>query len=196
MDDTVELITQGGVHIRLRTASPQNEPALAEFFTHVAPEDILFRFLTGLRQVRREQLVGMLASDDPHSRSFLAFDDEDGTLIATAMLACDKSFDTAEVAISVRADYKHKGVGWALLEYAIQAAGALGVATVLSIESRANRGAIDLEREMGFSVVEYPGDPTLVMVRRELIHRRGPQEDGGEAAGIPQTFNHPAQPAS
>lgn len=40
--------------------------------------------------------------------------------------------------------------------------------TLESIESHENHAAIELEREMGFSAEPYPGDATLVLVRRKL----------------------------
>ncbi|TJW71389.1 MAG: GNAT family N-acetyltransferase, partial [Mesorhizobium sp.] len=39
------------------------------------------------------------------------------------------------------------------------------------IENRENQAAIELEREMGFTVAAYPDDPTLVLVRRDLRSR-------------------------
>lgn len=37
-----------------------------------------------------------------------------------------------------------------------------------SIESRENRAAIEVERDMGFTVKMDPDDPTLVLVQRKL----------------------------
>ncbi|TIQ02044.1 MAG: GNAT family N-acetyltransferase, partial [Mesorhizobium sp.] len=47
----------------------------------------------------------------------------------------------------------------------------LGLHTIESIENRENQAAIELEREMGFTVAAYPDDPTLVLVRRDLRSR-------------------------
>lgn len=168
MDEDAELTSRGGVRLRVRAAARQDEDLLAEFFSHVSTDDLRFRFLTGLTEVRHAQLAAMLAVDHQQSETFLAFGSIDGTLVAVAMLAGDGKSATAEVAISVRADYKHKGVSWALLEHVAHFAEALGMKALISIESRANREAIELEREMGFSVTDYPGDPTLVLVRRVL----------------------------
>jgi len=43
-----------------------------------------------------------------------------------------------------------------------------GIETIESIESRENRAAIELEREMGFTVTTDRDDPTLVLVQRKL----------------------------
>ena len=166
--DMAELITRGGLRLHVRTAEPADEVLLAEFFRNVAPDDLRFRFLTGLNQVRREQLMAMLSVDHERTETLLAFDPGQDKLVAVAMLAGDEQLHTAEVAISVRADCKHKGVGWTLLDHVLRFAEQRGFSAVISIESRANREAIELEREMGFSVEEVPGDPTLVIVRRPL----------------------------
>ena len=41
-----------------------------------------------------------------------------------------------------------------------------------SIESRANRGALAVERDMAFTMIDIPGDPSAVLVRKELGARR------------------------
>jgi GNAT superfamily N-acetyltransferase len=120
---------------------------IAEFFTHVASDDLRFRFLSGQKTVSQAQLATM-TRHDRHTENFLAL--VDGTPIA------------------IRSDYKQRGVGWELLAYVARHAEATGVQILESIESRANHAAIELEREMGFTVTSCPGDASLVVVRREL----------------------------
>ena len=84
------------------------------------------------------------------------------------MLACDADLKRGEVAISVRSDFKHDGVGWEMLKHVTRHAESIGVKIIESIESRENRAAIELEREMGFTATSYPGDPTLMLLQRTL----------------------------
>jgi N-acetylglutamate synthase-like GNAT family acetyltransferase len=161
------ITTRTGFHFEVRPARPDDEPTLAEFFTHVTPEDLRFRFLGGVKEVSHERLVAMTRSDDPHTHNFLAFS-ADGILIAVAMLASDAADRNGEVAICIHADCKHLGVGWELLGYIANYAEELGLDAIESIESRENRAAIEVERNMGFTVTTDPDDATLVLVRREL----------------------------
>lgn len=165
-DPTRQLTTRSAFVFDVRPAQASDEAELAEFFTHVADEDLRFRFLSGRRTVSHDQLAAMLRSDR-QTENFLALA-PDGTLIATAMLACDDELSRGEVGIAIRADYKGRGVGWELLEHVARYAQASGIQTLESVESRANHATIELEREMGFSVQSCPGDPTLVVLRREL----------------------------
>jgi L-amino acid N-acyltransferase YncA len=84
------------------------------------------------------------------------------------MLACDAEMKTGEVAIAIRPDYKAKGVSWDLLTHVAKAAKNKGLMTIQSVESRDNHAAIDMERQMGFTAGPYPGDPTLVLVQKQL----------------------------
>ncbi|MET3592453.1 N-acetylglutamate synthase-like GNAT family acetyltransferase [Mesorhizobium shonense] len=161
------LTTHTGFRFEARRAGPEDEPLVAEFFTHVTPEDLRFRFLGAVRQVSHERLVAMTRSDDPHIHNFLAFSTE-GMLIAVATLAADPADRCGEVAICIREDRKHLGVGWEFLAYIARYADEQGIETIESIESRENRAAIELERDMGFTVATDPDDPTLVLVRRKL----------------------------
>lgn len=161
------LSTWTGFSFSVRPVRPDDEAALADFFTRVSPEDRHFRFLSGVDRVAHSFLERLVQVDHDHSEDFLAFDGE--LLIASAMIATDPEAKRAEVAISVRADYKHRGVGWTLLDFVARHAAARGVSLVESIESRDNIEAIALEKEMGFTATPYPGDPCLVLVQKQLV---------------------------
>lgn len=165
MDNT--LTTRSGFRFEVRRARPQDEARVAEFFSHVTHEDLRFRFLGAVREVSHERLVEMTRSDDPHIHNFLAFSN-DGMLIAVATLASDAAGRRGEVAICIREDRKHLGIGWEFLGYIARYADGHGIETIESIESRENRAAIEVERDMGFTVTADPDDPTLVLVQRKL----------------------------
>ncbi|MEO7689249.1 MAG: bifunctional acetate--CoA ligase family protein/GNAT family N-acetyltransferase [Sphingomonas sp.] len=163
-----DYVTRGGVTLHVRPVRPDDEAALAELFRHVTPEDLRFRFLTGLREVGRDRLTAMTQIDYRRMMTFLAFD-ADGTLIATAMLATDPDGNRAEMAVSVHRDFKNKGVSWTLVQHVLAYAAAEGIKTIESVESVDNHAALALEREAGFETA--PGQPYAaeVTVRREVL---------------------------
>lgn len=162
------LTTRSGFRFYVRPASPEDEAALGEFFRHVSREDMRFRFLSAVRDVGHQRLAEMTDIDHDRTEDFLAFDEDARTVIASAMLALDAARERAEVAIAVREAFKGRGIGWTLLEHVARYAEERGVKVLESVESRENHAAIELEREMGFTVESCPGDATLVIVRRRL----------------------------
>lgn len=163
-----DLTTRTGLTLHVRPVDPDDEAALAEFFKHVTPEDLRFRFMAGVREVSHDRLVAMTQVDHRRTENFLAFAEDGKSIIGTAMLACDDALEKGEVAISIRAEYKHRGVGWELLRHVARYAEAKGVNTLESIESRENHEAIELEREQGFVAETYPDDATLMLIRKQL----------------------------
>ena len=163
-----ELTTRSGYVFKVRPADPGDEAGLAAFFTHVTPEDLRFRFLSAIKQVGQDQIERLTHVDHRGTENFLAFDGLHGTLVATAMMATDPALETAEVAIAIHADFKGRGIGWTLLEHVTRFARSRGIKTIESMESRDNHQAIELEREMGFSLLPCNGDPTSVIVRYSL----------------------------
>lgn len=164
--ECTELATWTGFRFEVRPVNPADEAALADFFTLVTPEDRRFRFLSGVRKVGHSMLQRLTKVDHEQTEDFLAFDGD--TLIATAMLAADPAMERAEAAIAIRADYKHRGIGWALLAHLGRHARERGVTLIESVECGDNVEAITLEREMGFTATAYPGDPTLVLLQKRL----------------------------
>ncbi|PLK27503.1 GNAT family N-acetyltransferase [Novosphingobium sp. TH158] len=163
---TTQLSTRSGIALDVRIASEADEAALAAFFDSVSDEDRRFRFLAAAEHVSHEQLDPLIHADHYQSESFLAFDSANGALVGSALLACDKALDTGEIAVSIRSDYKGKGVGWALLDFLGSEARRRGVRRVIAIESRDNHAAIELEREKGFTPEPFEGEPTLVILSK------------------------------
>ncbi len=168
MQWAADLVTRSGLAFHVRPVRPEDEPALAAFFTHVSPEDIRFRFLSPVREVGHERLAAMTQIDYWRTMTFLGFADDGETVIAAATLAADPDRLRAEVAISIRSELKGRGIAWTLLEHVISYAKAEGIGAIESVESADSAAAIDLEREMGFTVRPDPGDPALRIVRLEL----------------------------
>ncbi|MEP7350776.1 MAG: GNAT family N-acetyltransferase [Sphingorhabdus sp.] len=169
--DIQMLTTRTGFDFEVRPAQKSDEPALAEFFTHVEKDDLRFRFLSGLTTVGHHLLAMMTDVDHDRTENILAFDADGKTIIASAMLAADADGKRAEVAMAIREDFKLKGISWTLLEHITHLAKAKGIQTLESIEARNHHEAIEMEREMGFTASSLPGDATLVVLRANLDQR-------------------------
>jgi acetyltransferase len=163
-----ELTTRDGAVIAVRPAYAEDEAVLEAFFDGVNAEDRRFRFLAATHHVGHDQLQPLTHVDHWRTESFLGFDKASGELIASAMLACDAQMDTGEIAVSVRGDWRGKGVGWSLLDLLASEAKRRGLKRVISIEDRDNHAAIELEREKGFTAHGLDGDPHLVMLEKRF----------------------------
>ena len=162
------LTTRTGLRFPVRPARSDDSATIKEFFSHVSKSDLRFRFLSGTPVVSPSQISMLTHPDHKSTESFLVFTEDGATMVASGMLACDDAFDRGEVAITIREDHKHKGIGWALLAHIARIAETKGLRILESVESRENHDAIELERDMGFVAREYPGDATLVLVSRVI----------------------------
>ncbi len=158
--------TRTGVDLTITPARADDRDALERFFERVTPEDLYFRFLSGIRKVDDSRINAMLRDDDDYSIDFLALDSDTGEILATAMLAADRDFDSAEFAMCTREDAKNKGISWVLLDHAANYAAAMGVRRIYSLQSTSQTDALQLEREMGFTVRTNPGDPVHMLVEK------------------------------
>lgn len=165
--DWTRLVTRSGCKLDIRAVRDDDEALVGDFFAEVTPAELRFRFLSSMRVPSHACLVAMTRIDHDRTENFLAFDDT-GMMVASGMLAADAGLQRAEVAISVRADAKNRGIAWTLLEHLTRYAQARGIKVVESIEARENRAAIALEQEMGFTAHAVEGDPGLVRVSLTL----------------------------
>jgi len=168
VSNSTPLTTRSGFEFHVRPVEPADKEAFAEFFTHVSKEDLRFRFFSGMPEVRESLLDSLINVDHDTKEDYLAFDIDDKTIIASAMIGAKEDKSEAEVAIVVRSDYKQRGMSWTFLKYVIGEARRKGIKKLTSLESRDNHDAIELEKEMGFSAKACPGDSTLVLLEFDL----------------------------
>jgi len=166
--NSMPLTTRTGFEFHVRPVEPSDKAALAEFFTHVSKDDLRFRFLSAVPEVQGALLDDLVDVDHDHKEDYLAFDIDDKTIIASAMVGASADKSEAEVALAVRSDYKHRGMSWTFLKYVIDQSRKSGIKKLQSIEARENHAAIELEKEMGFSTRCFPGDPTLMLLEFDL----------------------------
>ncbi|MBH0113181.1 GNAT family N-acetyltransferase [Novosphingobium sp. YJ-S2-02] len=160
------LPTRSGIEIDVRPATEDDIGLLTAFFDRVSAEDRRFRFLAAAAHVSADQLAPLVKADHFRTESWLGFNKETSELVASGLLACDGPMETGEIAISVSASHRGKGVGWAMLDFLGTQARERGCRKVIAIESRDNHAAIELEREKGFKPEPFEGDPTLVILSK------------------------------
>ena len=167
---SASLATLTGLRLNIRPASPEDEPIVRAFFGALGPDDLRFRFLSPMPRLCESLYDTLLRVDHVRTEDYLVFVDEGGAdlMVASAMLSCDPGTKTAEVAISVHPAWRSQGIGWTLLDFIARDAEQRGMEVLQSIECPDNRGALDVERDLGFHVSFYPGDPTLNLVSRRL----------------------------
>nr|WP_165388293.1 GNAT family N-acetyltransferase [Sphingomonas populi] len=163
---SADLETRSGLRIFVRPVRADDEALLAEFFEHVTPDDLRYRFLSSVDHVGHDRLAMMTRVDYLRTISFLAFDQTRTSVIATAMLATDPDRTHAEVALVTRADMKGRGVSWSLFDHVLRYARAERIGTVEAIEYADHEAAIRMEREMGFVAEADADDPSMRIVRR------------------------------
>ncbi len=165
---SAKLETRAGVKLDVRPASSEDEPLLTDFFGKLSPDDLRFRFLSMVKEVGPALVHQLATVDHDRTEDLLAFDEADGSLVATAMIAADKDLKRAEVAIAVRSDVKGEGIGWTMLDHACDYAAARGIHRIESVELSENRSAISLESQMGFETRLDDGDAGLTLVSKDL----------------------------
>jgi acetyltransferase len=168
MQWSADLVTRRGTRIHVRPVRSDDEPLLAKFFERVSPEDLRFRFLGGVAHVDHDRLAMMTRVDYRRTITFLAFDADRTSVIATAMLAADPDRTRAEVALTTRSDMKNAGVSWILFEHVLRYAKAERIGSIEAIEYADHDNALRMERELGFVVTSDPSDATLLIARLQL----------------------------
>ena len=165
---STSIVTRDGVELGLRPVTADDAALLDRFFDGLTPDDMRFRFLSAQPHLSSAQLAAMIDVDHRHREHLLAFDNSSNELVASLLIAADDTFEVAEVAIAITPADKGRGVGWSLLNHAVDLAKKRGVKRLRSIESRANREALDVERTLGFTSSDYEGDATLALLEIDL----------------------------
>jgi len=155
-----------GTPIDLRPVRPEDEPLLQDLLAHMSREDIRMRFFAPIRELSHA-LAARLSQID-YDREIAILAQRDGTTLGVARYFADPDRLRAEYAVSVRTDWKGRGVGYLLMNRLIEVARQAGIGELVGEVLAENGPMLDMCLGLGFTVAPEPNDATLMVVRKPL----------------------------
>lgn len=165
---------KNGRHVMLRPIRPEDEPAHFEFFKHLSPEDLRFRFFGVVRELSHMEMAKLTQIDYEREMAFIATaPGEDGRpeTLGVVRAATRPDNASAEFAVIARSDQKGLGLGRLLMEKIIRYCRQRGTRVLTGQALMENSGMQGLAEKLGFSVVRNYDD--------EVVEMRLPLNDPG-----------------
>lgn len=156
LEEHIEL--EDGRHVLLRPIRPEDEPAHQEFFQHLKPVDIHFRFFGLVRNFPHSQMARFTQIDYDREMAIIAQLEEDGEQRTVAVVRSVSNPDKtrAEFAIIVRSDLKGHGLGQILTEKIIAYCRDRGIGELMGQIQADNTPMLRLAKKCGFVQCGYP----------------------------------------
>jgi acetyltransferase len=156
-----------GTELQLRPIKPEDEPLLEEFAAHMTQEDLRLRFFATMRGLSHALAWKLTHVDYDRAMALVAL--KDGVALGGVRFYAEDDRGRAEYAITVRSDWKGRGLGYLLMTRLIEVAREWGVSELVGHVLHENKPMLDMCRELGFSVATDRTDPTVMRVRKVLI---------------------------
>ena len=153
--------------VKVRAICAQDAELERRFIERLSPESRRFRFL-GQMSSPSDALIRRLTDIDfVHEVAFVALVHEDNEKkeVGVGRYSAAPDGQSCECAITVAEEWRHIGLGTALLRHLIDVARARGIREMYSIDAADNHAMDELARSMGFVRSTDPQDPTLVAHR-------------------------------
>jgi acetyltransferase len=157
-----------GMLLRIRPIRPEDETRLIEMVSRMDPDDLRMRFFTAMKGLSRQMAARLTQIDYARQIALIAQPQDSEELLGVARFAADPDNINAEFAVSVRSDWKGKGVGWALMERLIEVGRQRGIAVISGLVLRENETMLRFSRDLGFAISNDPTDPRAVRVNLTL----------------------------
>lgn len=159
-----------GTVVTLRPIRPEDREIEDRFVRELSEDSRYFRFLAALKELTPRQLDRFTNPDFPRELALIATVVESGseTEIGVARYAASGSDGAAEFAIVVADRWQGLGIGRALLQHLFDAAAKSGYRRIEGIVLKSNSGMLDLCREVGFRIMPFEDDASLVRVGLEI----------------------------
>jgi acetyltransferase len=155
--------------VDVRPIRPDDEPALASFLQKTSREDLRLRFFAPMKEFTHPFLARLTQIDYGRAMAFVAFDASGQDILGVVRMHSDSVYEQAEYAILVRSDLKGRGLGWALMQLAIEYARSEGLQRLTGQVLSSNVKMLQMCRALGFAVSIDPEDHDLYDVSLPLV---------------------------
>jgi acetyltransferase len=168
LEECVKL--RDGRKLLLRPIRPEDETSHYEFFSHLSPEDLRYRFFGIVRELSHQEMAKLTQIDYEREMAFVATTEGDGgapETLGEVRAASRPDNSSAEFAIIIRSDGKGQGLGTILMDKIIRYCRARGTLWLTGQALLDNQGMQGLARKMGFHV-HKDADDEVVEMRLQL----------------------------
>ena len=145
---------RNGVEVFLRPISPEDMNLITDLFNKLSPRSRYLRFMTHLRELPEELLHRFTHLDHASEFALACLVEEDGrdAIIAVGRYALDPNENIADLALVVRDDWQHRGLGKSLLSKIIAIGKEHGISRFGSVMDPQNDIMKQTLRELGCQV--------------------------------------------
>jgi acetyltransferase len=157
-----------GTAILVRPIRPEDEDLYAQFFDGVTDQDLRLRFFSLVKEFSHAFVARLTQIDYARAMAFIAIEEVTGQMLGVVRLHANATYDTGEYAVLVRSDLKGRGLGWLLMQTLIDYGRAEGLRTIEGQVLRENTTMVAMCRELGFTVIADPEEPTAYLVRLSI----------------------------
>lgn len=156
--------------ITIRPIEPADRDIEQEFVKGLSPWSRYQRFLTHVKELSPALLDRFTNVRYPDSMALVATILNSGRekQIGVARYARENASKTADFAVAVADEWRGEGVGSELLRRTLAIARAASIEKAESLVLRENANMLRLARRHGFALSEYPDDPVLLRISKQL----------------------------
>ena len=140
---------RGGEHVLIRRARSEDVALYRDFLADVSAEDLRLRFFADIADLSAAE-GEKLAHLDRHNIVFVGIDEETGQMLGLVRLKEELDEETAEFAIMVRSRLKGHGLGWMLMQRAIDYGKEKGLRRIYGDVLAENASMLQMCEELGF----------------------------------------------
>jgi acetyltransferase len=167
-----------GTPLVLRPIRPEDEPLLQDLAQHMAPEDLRLRFFVPTRGLSHALAARLSQIDYDREMALIALAPDPAAqdrsmIVGVGRFSADPDNRQAEYAVTVRTDWKGRGLGWLLMNEIIAVARDRGIAELVGYVLRENDNMLRMCRALGFAAATHHEDPELVHVVKPLADKDG-----------------------
>jgi len=157
-----EAVLPSGTKVRLRPIRPEDEARLIEGATRMDPGDLRMRFFASMKGLTPALAARLSQIDYARELALVALSGEANEGVGVVRIAADPDNAKAEFAVTVRSDWKSKGLGHLMMTRIIDIAGARGIGILEGSVLRENAAMLEMCANLGFSFSDAPDDSTIV----------------------------------